>query len=204
MTTIDINPSTFANFRIGAGRPSTARTLSRTEHLDFETALVETLRAYTNGLARDCQSDTPPEYAAFVNDLIEVDPDEAPTAWSARLACLLHIYADYMPSTECQYLDFSPSEYHGWQSPDGLVVIDVVTTLMLTELNPDGDLARVEMNARNAMALWGSLFAGVRYIVLDAPYESTWYPATGLPVPLHMSDINPVLTDSDFGGVSCE
>ncbi|MDP3950818.1 hypothetical protein [Microbacterium sp.] len=200
MTITTLSAPSFADFQMGAGRPSRARILSQAEHLDNETSLVETLRFYTNGLARHCQNDTPSEYAAFVNDLIEVDPDDAPSAATARLVSLLHIYADYMPSVECDYIDYSPWQYHGWQSPAGFVVVDVVTTLTMSELNPGGDLHRVESDALAATSFWGDRFAGVRYIVLDAPYESTWYPSSGLPMPLQFADINPRLENAHLDG----
>lgn len=186
-------------FAVGAGRPSRIRTMTLAEHLDSETLLVETLRAYTVETARHCQHDTPPEYADFVDDLTEVEHGDALTSGLARMACLLFIYADYIPSPDCDFIDLADGEYHGWQAPDGRVVIDLVTTLTMTELALDQDTCSVAEATMTGRVRFGNLFAGVRLIVLDAPYESTWHPAVGHPQPLLTSDITPVVTEAgDF------
>ena len=79
ITTFQASPPS-DTFAVGAGRPSRIRTMTLAEHLDRETLLVETLRAYTVETARHCQHDTPAEYADFVNDLTEVEHGDAPTS----------------------------------------------------------------------------------------------------------------------------
>lgn len=198
ITTFQTAPPSDA-FAVGAGRPSRIRTMTLAEHLDRETLLVETLRAYAVETARHCQHDTSAEYTDFVNDLTEVEHGDAPTSWNARLACLLFVYADYIPSPDCGFIDLSSSDYHGWRAADGRVVIDVVTTLTMTELALGQDACIVVEASMTGRVRFGSLFAGVRLIVLDAPYESTWHPAEGHPQPLLTSEITPVVTETgDF------
>lgn len=198
ITTFQTSPPS-DTFAVGAGRPSHIRAMTLEEHLDREALLVETLRAYAAETARHCQHDTPAEYADFVNDLTEVDHGDAPTTWNARLACLLFVYADYIPSPDCDFIDLNSSDYHGWRAADGRVVIDVVTTLTMTELALDHDTCTVAEASVTGHVHFDSLFAGVRLVVLDAPYESTWHPADGQPQPLLTAEISPVVTErGDF------
>jgi len=186
-------------FRIAAGRPSMTRLLSREERLGFEEALIATLRGFTSAVASHCNNDDPFEYADVVADLTEVDPGDSPTVWSTRLASLLHMYADYMPAGDCTFVDMGPA-CNGWIDADGRVVVDVVTTVNMCDLGLGMDEAVMFEAALNGRHEFGPRFAGVRYIVLDSPFESTWNPVEGEPQPLLDSDLNPVLCDLESEG----
>lgn len=161
MTITAPSASISTDFSIGGGRPSRIRTHSRADLRDIETALVETLGHYTVALAAHCQHHDPTEFAYFIQDLFDVNPADAPPGWSTRIAGLLHSYADYMPSGECEFIDLGTLDFHAWAAPDGLIVVDVVTTLAMTELDPAGEAHKVANIKRSFGCALGGTFAGV-------------------------------------------
>ena len=179
-----------ADFAVGAGFPSPRLWLSDTEQYLHEDFFVEALRQYVSAIAQRCQHDSPAEYEDFINDLTEVDGGDAPTFNDVRFAYLLHSYADYMPSPECEYLDADLDGCQVWLSPTGAVVIDLVTTLALTELAPDADQCTVMRALRVGEHAFGSNLIGVRHIVLDAAHESSLYRPNGGGEPLLTSALN--------------
>lgn len=180
----------FADFALGAGVPSRHQWTPQHVRTTDEDLLVTALREYAQAIARRCLHDQPAEYEDYIADLTEVDPGDAPTARNARFTYLLHSYADYMPSPDCEF-KWLGEEYHAWQSPDCTVIVDVVTTLAWKELAGGEDEYKVFEASQAARLSFGNdLFAGVRYIVLDAPFESTWYPAQGEPQQYLTSDLN--------------
>lgn len=189
----------FTEFAASAGRPSHYRFMSHADRYVEEDFFVVALRGYARALAQQCHADDPGEYGDFVADLTEVQPGDAPTLRDVRLAYLLHSYAEYIPSPDCEFM-WLGEEYHAWQSPDSTVVVDVVTTLEWKELAHGEDEYKVFEASQQARLSFGNdLFVGVRHIVLDSPHESTWYPADGEPQPLLTSDICPAVTEAgDF------
>lgn len=183
-TAADLSP-----FRFAAGAPSLNRVYSRSELLGFEEMLVAALRGYTTAVARRCHRASPFAYADWVAAVTRPEPNDSPTSWACRLATLLHLYADYVPSAECEFVDSFSEEYQCWRNADGEVVIDVVTTLTMTELAPGESEHKVHDASRKGNLCFGDQFLGVRHIVLDAPYEGTWCPAGGDPQPLLACDL---------------
>ncbi len=183
--TTDLSP-----FRFAAGAPSLSRVYSRSELLGFEEMLVAALRGYTTAVARRCHRTSPFVYADRVAQLTKPDGSDSPNVWSSRLQTLLHVYADYVPSNECEFVDSFSEEYQCWENADGDVVIDVVTTLTMTELAPGESEHKVHDATRKGSLCFGDQFLGVRHIVLDAPYEGSWCPASGDPQPLHACSID--------------
>jgi hypothetical protein len=186
------DPNDLTDFGFGAGLPSINVYWSPDDRLCEEDFLVDGLRGYLSAIASQCHRATPVEYEDFIADLTEVDSGDAPTRRSVRFTHLLHTYADYIPAPDCDYLDLSAPGYHGWVSSIGRVVFDIVTTLTWTELAAADDESLVR-TALRAGADFGYHFAGVRLIVLDAPFESSFYYPNdaGQPlrsVPLHMMD----------------
>lgn len=180
----------FADFSMGAGLPSRRLWLTHAEQYLHEDLFVHALRQYVDAIAGRCQHDSPTEYEDFINDLTEVDAGEAPTFDDVRFAYLLHSYADYLPSSDCELVDADIDGCQVWRSPDGAVVIDIVTTLNLTELSPADDQQAVLRSLREGDRAFGSSLVGVRLIVLDAPHESSLYRPNGGGEPLLTSALN--------------
>lgn len=186
------DPNDLTDFGFGAGRPSIDAHWSPDDRLCEEDFLVDGLRGYISAIASQCHRATPVEYEDFIADLTEVSADDAPTRRSARFTYLLHAYADAIPTPDCDYLPLSATGYQGWVSPTGRVVFDIVTTLAWTELAPADDQVLVAAALR-AGADFGHHFAGVRLVVLDAPFESSFYYPNNAreplrSVPLHIMD----------------
>lgn len=196
MTVTATPPSSLDAFSFGSGLPSTERLMTFDQRLEQEVDLVHTLRVYAADTAGHCHRATSDAYNAHVNDLASTHAEDSPSPRYARLASMLFVYADYIPAAECRFDAYADGEFHGWLAQDGRVVLDVLTTLGMTELAPLQDAATVEIASVAGRLRHGSAFAGVRHIVLDAPYESTWYPADGQPQPLLTSEVNPALTES--------
>lgn len=186
------SPPTVLDFAVGIGRASHLQSTTRTAQYLDEHALVEGLRDYIALIAEQCLHDSPTEYEDFVADLTEADSLDAPSSRNARFTYLLHAYADYMPSPDCEYLDSGIAGCHTWISPDGGVLIDIVTTLALGELSPDDDQALVMRALHTAHRAFGNSIIGARMIVLDAPYESSFFNPRGGGMPLLASDLNPL------------
>ena len=180
MTITTTPPSTRPNhFSMGAGLPSSRLWLASAEQYLHEDLFVNALRQYVDAIARQCLHDSPSEYEDFINDLTEVSAADAPTRNDARFAHLLHCFADYLPSPDCELLDSDIEGCQVWLSPTGAVVIDLVTTLALTELSPFDDQEVVMRALREGQHAFGSTLVGVRHIVLDAPHESSLYRPNG-------------------------
>lgn len=177
------------SFGFGVGLPNLYTLMSDDDHLCEEDFFLDGLRGYVSAAARQCHRDTPIEYEDFIADLTEVSDDESPTRRSARFTHLLHTYADYIPAPDCDYVDLPDPDRHGWMDPDGHVIFDIVTTLTMIELSPNTSACMVIRATSEGRANYGPMFAGVRNIVLDAPYESTWHPSVGEPQPLIGSDL---------------
>jgi hypothetical protein len=184
------------SFRRGNGRASVLTAQDRNERYANEGELVTELRADVICLARHCQNQVSYRYAQSVQHLTLQDTSAAPSAWDVRLAALLHTYADFMPAPSVEFVYLGNSGFHGWWSPDGDVVVDVVTTHRMESLDP-GEMtsivARAIGVASEVTALTTGCVIGVRHLVLDAVEESTWFPVNGAPVPLHGSDIDPAI-----------
>ncbi len=177
-------------FRFGAGLPSLNRLYSRDEVLGFEELLITALRGYTTAAARRCHRVDPFAYANWVQAVTRPEADDSPTSWACRLPTLLHLYADYVPSPECDFVEFGTGDTPCWIDAHGQMVLDVVTTLTMTELDPGESEHQAYMAARDAQQHLGHRFLGVRILVLDAPYESTWCPVEGDKQPLQTCDLS--------------
>ena len=171
------DPYDLTDFGFGFGLPNIDTHWSSADRLCEEDFLIEGLRGYLSAIASQCHRATPVEYEDFIADLTDIGLDDAPTRRSARFTHLLHTYADYIPAPDCDYLDLPDTGYHGWVSPTGRVVFDIVTTLTWTELASDDDQCLVR-SALHHGTDFADHFAGVRLIVLDAPHESSFYRAT--------------------------
>lgn len=198
---------TTLDFAPGSGRPSHLQFMTHDEQYRAETRLVTALRQHTRTLAQECLHHTASEYADCVIDLTDEDDltnrTDAPTFHAPRFVYLLHAYANYMPSPDCYYLDVRLPNAHAWLAPDGNVVIDIITTLAMTELSPDEDQILVIDTVLAAHELFGHALTGIRLIVLDAPYESSFYNDQGVGEPLLTCPLNPLgaSTASITGGV---
>ena len=186
------NDTDLTDFAFGTGSPSIDAHWSHDDRLCEEDFFIDGLRGYISALASRCHRATPSEYTAIVADLTGGDNEEPLARRSARLTHLLHGYATYIPAPGCGFLDLGPVGYHGWVSPDRRVVFDIVTTLTWTELTPADDQGLVRSALRDGTE-FGHHFAGVRLVVLDAQFESSFYypTVTGEPfrsIPLHMMD----------------
>lgn len=191
MTVTTIPPSTrTTDFSMGAGLPSHRLWLTHAEQHLNEDLFVNALRQYVDAIAFQCLNDSPAEYEDFINDLTEVSAADAPTRNDVRFAHLLHCYADYMPSPDCELLDANIEGCQVWLSPTGTVVIDLVTTLALTELSPFDDQEVVMRALREGQHAFGSMLVGVRHLVLDAPHESSVYRPNGGGEPFLTSALN--------------
>ena len=192
-------PSTrFTEFAVGAGLPSHRLWHPHAEQYLHEDHFVDALRKYVDAIALQCLQDSPGEYEDFINDLTEVSADDAPTRNDVRFAHLLHSYADYLPSPNCELLDVDIEGCQVWLSPLGAIVIDLVTTLALTELSPFDDQNVVMRALREGTNAFGSALVGVRHIVLDAPHESSLYRPNGGGEPFLTSSLNSVTNGGEW------
>lgn len=180
--------------------PSRTNFLSRDTLYLEEAHLVHAVRQYTKALAKNCQYDNPIQFRDSIARLLRANHGDGPRAWDVRPAYLLHAYADYVPSVDCRFTDSDLKDCHAWRTPTDGVVVDVVTTLALTELAPEDDQVLVRRTLSAASVAHGANLVGVRLIVLDAPHESTFYDPNGSDEPLLTSPLDPfdALT---FGGV---
>ena len=92
----------------------------------------------------------------------------------------------------------TPGDHPCWEDAQGRVVVDVLTTLTMTELAPGESEHQVHAVSRATRHLFGDRFFGVRHIVLDAPYEGSWCPADGDPQPLFLCDLNDAAVRGEF------
>ena len=167
-----------------------------------ETALLTRLRSIVQSLAQSAPRHTTLGDARISRILAEQLPLSADIGFfsgsdlleTARLIVLTNLYADYLPSNRWRHLDLDATDCHGWVAPDGGLVVDVVTTIRMTELDEAADQYTLFDATRRANQNSALTLGGLRHIVLDAPHESTWRPAHGEPQPLYACDTSDLPT----------
>jgi hypothetical protein len=189
-------------FRRYAGMPSRRRHTSADDAVLAELTLVDAVRDTLVAVATRCHQDSPIGYEDFIAEIREAHPGDAPSRADARLTWLLHTYADYLPAPACIFIGghhdgVDDGPLLAWSAPTLGVVIDVVTTQALLEATPVEESALVSQASLFGAAIYGDDLVGVRHLVLDAPYESSWHPYLLDPEPLLASALNPTYLGED-------